>query len=208
MNATKIPAQFTEPSAAVQDPQELGIISELTKELVEIDDKIERLKSTMEQLADRRKQVAEVLIPDHMSSLGVAAITTIEGHKLEVKPFYQASIKRLFEKGPYDPNAYAWLEQNGHGGVIKTAVEVTFGRGELDEAKSCVAMLKTDLGLGNRVSLEQSVHAQTLKALCREIMERGEALPESYFKVYTGRQAVVKASKQSHFSIDADSIDA
>lgn len=191
MNTTKIPAQFLEPSAAAQDPEQLGIISKLTTDAAAIAESIEAAEKLLESLKQRYKQVTEVEIPDRMASLGLSEICTTDGHKLLIKPFYQASIKREFEKGPHMSGAFDWLETNGHGGVIKTAIEIAFPRGQFDMAKNM--LMKLQRTFGERVSLDRSVHAQTLKALTKEIMEAGKTLPEEFFNVYSGRVAVIKS---------------
>lgn len=190
MNPTKIPAQFLETSAASQDPEELGIISQLTEDAAKLEESIEVTEKLLDELKQRHKQVTEVEIPDRMTALGLTEITTTGGHRLTIKPFYQASIKREFEKGPHVAGAFDWLETNGHGGVVKTAIEILFPRGQLDSAKKTLDALKVTFG--ERVTLDRSVHAQTLKALTKEIMQAGKALPEEYFNVYAGRVAVIK----------------
>lgn len=205
MKETKIPAQWTEASAEPQDPQDLGIITTMANEAILVERQIVDAEQLLTSLKEKHKRITEIEIPDRMAALGVDSITTTLGHKLTIKPFYQGSIKRIGERGPHDERAFDWLDANGHGGVIKTSVEVEFGRGAKKVAEELVKKLRT--AFGDRVSFNQSVHAQTMKALVREIMESGGSLPEQFFNVYSGRVATIKVNRDPITSSSADKLD-
>lgn len=197
-----IPAQLlSEPGAEVQSDAELGIIATFAHELISLDKRIERAEKELDALKSRRKQVSETEIPDRLAGLGLSDFTTVDGYKLSIAPFYQASIKRINDErgGMYEPGAFKWLEDNGHGGAIKNEINVPLGRGEevLDQARRVVDVLRTSYHMP--ATLEQSVHAMTLKSLARELAERGDTLPPEYFNTYTGRQTKIKAPRQPKF---------
>lgn len=195
MNPTTIPAQYMETSAASQNPEDLGIIAKLTCRAVALEEEIARYEKLLDSVKKAHKQVTEVDIPERMTALGLTGLKTTEGHELTIKPFYQASLKREYERGPVLAGAFDWLNNNGHAGVIKTAIEVVFPKGMLDVAKTFSKKLAAEAPRGATVELDQGVHAATLKALFKELKERGETLPDEYFNTYSGNVAVVKKNE-------------
>lgn len=143
-------------------------------------DSIQKLLDTFE---DNIKKYSFVLIPDKMNELGLQKFTTSEGLVVETVGVYSGS----FVEGKTDEGV-EWLEEHGHGGVVKRNVVVPFEKGEDKKVEKIEALLKKE-GLGYDVL--KSVHHQTFKGLVRELTESGVTLPPTIFKTFVGKQAKV-----------------
>lgn len=71
--------------------------------------------------------------------------------------------------------AHAWLTEKGFGGLIKTDVIVTFGKGEQAAAQECAA------AVGG--TLKEAVHPATLKSFIKEQLAAGAPVPFDLFAV-------------------------
>lgn len=131
------------------------------------------------------KTLAEIEIPELMARIGVKTFTTTTNLQVEVKDDVQASVKEADR-----PRAFAWLESNGHGGLIKSEVVVAFARAEKEKA----AELAGELGKqypGN-VRQDQWVEPQTLKSFVKKRLEANEKVPEDIFSIRKFKVAKVK----------------
>lgn len=138
------------------------------------------LEAEKEDLAARLKEINIKLeasyykdLPDLLDEAGVTAIELpAEGNqpavKAEAKPFYRANIPANWPQ-PQRSAAFAWLDDNGHGDLIKQTVEVAFARGERDLAHD---FLKEVNDRGLNVEFAEGVHSATLTAWLREQVEK------------------------------------
>jgi hypothetical protein len=134
---------------------------------LEIENYDDLIKQTKEEL----RRVLRDELPEMFSSAGV---TTIEigpegnhpGFRAELKPYIHANV-------PADnaEEAYAWLEANGHGDIIKHTVTASFGLGEEERAKSLMLLLDT-----TEVAYEvkKGVPWNTLTAFIKEQTKAGD----------------------------------
>lgn len=167
-------------------------VAELTFQQSVLEDEV----ATMEiLLKDKKRKLLDIEqreLPEAMDKVGLAEFKTKNGTKVSVKQFYNASI-------PADrkDEALDWLEVNDHGGIIKTNVAVSFGKGEREAAD---AFLRFARGFNEHPvdpEMTRGVHAQTLKAFVREMMESGASIPLDMFGVHMGRKAVIKRAKEA-----------
>lgn len=152
----------------------LGELSALAHALVAADREVDAAEALLRQRKEEARLLREESIPMAMAELGLNEVRLDSGERVTVKQDVYASI-------PPDKRneAYAWLEANGFGGLIKTEVVMHFTRGELDAAKQLAAELKQE---GYEPELEQGVHVQTLRAFLREQLEQANAaLPLELF---------------------------
>lgn len=155
---------------AIADDQ-LASLADLVNQQKELETRIKNGENLLKQLKEELEEISTKLIPDRMDQLGMRNLTTATGVKVEIKPFYSAKI--------LSPVAYKWLDEHGHGGIIKTTVERRFTRDERDAA---VKFAAENPGF----ELNESIHHQTLTAFVKEIYSDNESLPEELFSVYQG----------------------
>jgi hypothetical protein len=103
----------------------------------------------------------------------------------------KAEIRELEKKS----QALKWLEENGHAGLIKHDVKVSFAKGEYDEADKLIKVLNKNF---KNIPYDENstVHSQTLKAFAKDQYKLGETLPEDLFNVYEASIAKVTLGKE------------
>ena len=158
------------------DDQELESLSSLVEKQLELEGRIEKGEALLKQLKSELEEVSTHQIPDKLDQLGISQIKTKEGRTVTVKPFYSCKV--------LDPAAYAWLDQHGHGGIIKTKLVREYLRTERDEAVEYQRQHP-------EFRLDETIHHQTLSAFTKEIYSNNGSLPEEYFKVYQGSKTKI-----------------
>lgn len=155
--------------------EEIQGLADLIDRQLKLEDRIEEGKKLLAQLGTKLTEVSNKLIPDKMDQLGFKALCLSNGRKVEIKPFYGCKLL---------DGAFRWLDNNGHGGLIKTTVERKFNRDQRSEA---IEFVKANTGF----ELSEEIHHQTLNAFTREIYSNNESLPEEYFQVFQGSKTKI-----------------
>lgn len=175
--------------------------------LVRLAERAQRLTAESEALEKRAKEVAaearaieENEIPDFMDELGLSEFALEDGTKVQLKDIVSAGI-------PKDSRAeaYEWLREHGHGGLIKTTITVFIPREEQEKVAELIEALEP-FGLSPEVG--EDVHGQTLGAWVREWLDKDAArddeaedeprtpLPMELLGVYMARRAIFKLPKK------------
>lgn len=151
----------------------------------------------LESLNTALNQVLTKDLPDAMQEAGIRK-TTLEAQgnypavEIELKPFYQANIPVSWPEEKRKA-AFNWLQENGHGDLIKTEVSVPFAREDRDGA---LELSETLHSAGHNVSVKENVHAQTLTAFLREQVEQhGITPPLDIIGGVVGRIAKIKVKE-------------
>lgn len=117
-------------------------------------------------------------LPDLMDEIGIASIALPADGNLppvtaQLKPYYAANIQAKWPEQQRKA-AFDWLDQHGHGDLIKTEVTVLFPREERAEASELLEELR---GEGLEPVIKENVSHQTLTAWLKEQVERSGILP-------------------------------
>lgn len=153
----------------------------------EVADRLTQLEGELGDTKALLRQYDEVMIPDLMSSIGMATFQLDDGTTVKVAPFVDVSVREDDRA-----TAWEWLDQQGFGDIVKHEVSVSLGKGDGELADAAVQALE-NMGLSVRDRL--SVHPGTLKAFVSEQIkkaaEQGVAPmvfpPE--FNIFQGRRA-------------------
>jgi len=180
---------------------ELGAVADMAQRMVNLEAEIERMEELLKQKKQDLKVLAENDLPDLMQELNIRSFELNDGSKVDVKDVIQASIP---SQGAIDrakeesvrtellllqQQCFEWLRANGGGDLIKSAVEVQFGRDEDEAANAFTAALR-DQHLNYKRAT--SVHPQTLNSFMKERLTEGRDVPMELFRVYTGRRANIR----------------
>lgn len=171
----------------------LGAISKLASKQKTLADEVAALETRLKTVKSDLQRVEEHDLPEAMDAVGMEEFKLTDGTKIKISTFYNASISP-----DRKDEAFEWLDERGHGGLIKTEVSLEFGRGELDVAREFMVWLKSekpDLS----PEFAQSVHWQTLRAFVREQIEsptEDATLPLDLFGVFIGRKAKLTPPKK------------
>lgn len=158
-------------------------VTALVQEVRRIEAEMEQLEAAQKRLLQRKRLLEEVDIPNALTEAGVSEFTTLDGLKVGTK-FIVGTI-------PADSKdeAFRWLDEHGHGGIIKRGVQVNFDKGSEEAAEKAAESLR-ELGLDPKVTL--NVHAQTFMSFAREQIQKGNMLPLDRWGVFYGTKAVIK----------------
>lgn len=170
---------------ALPKDETIGELSAMVKDLIEVRNRLEELEELRKELSKKELRLGGELIPSKMQELGVSSLT-VNDRKVTCKPFYSAKIKPESE-----PLAFDWLEESGHGGVIKGELIVQYRRPEREKALLIKQMLKEQYDIEANIKL--GVHHSTLRALARELIEdEGVVPPPDLFELFIGQQTIIK----------------
>ena len=153
-------------------------------QVAELEDQLKKAKAVL-------FTISTVDLPEAMKEAGLEKFTSTDGLEISVTPDVICGISEARREA-----AYEWLIKNNFGGIIKSDVDVMFGRDEREKALKLVEQLRKK---GMEVSLSQSIHAQTLKSFVKERMADTESdikFPLELFGVLPFNKATVKPSKK------------
>lgn len=169
-------------------------------------DKIARVRDLQKTKADleaRLKETNKELdasyfreLPDLMDAAGVTLVEIppegdLPAITAKVGPYYRANIA-----ADWPPErraaAFKWLDDNGHGDLIKTNVTVPFARDEREEARKLVAKLEAE---GLPTVIGEAIPWATLTAWLKEMVEKHNAtdLPLETLGATVGRVVTLKS---------------
>ena len=158
-------------------------LSQLVKQVTQLDKKIDDWEGQIKILKDQRKRITHDRIPGLMDEMGVEKIE-VEGASVSCKPVVHASTPV-----PRKEEAFAWLRENGLDGIIKNDVVVTFGKGEDNIAGNLVGQLQEK---GFDPKTKTHIHASTLKAFVKERVTAGKHIDLDMFGAFVSSAAEIK----------------
>ena len=169
--------------------ENLKSLADQIKKLRALEDKV---KSDEESLKEEKKELERIsgeVIPTLLSEMGLSSLKLADGSAVDVKPYYAANISLKNRE-----EAYNWLRSNGLGDIIKNEITVSFGRDEDNKATTYVNLAK---GQGYQPTQKLKVEPMTLKALVRERIETGNAMPTDIFNVFVGNRTTIKRKQET-----------
>ena len=179
---------------------ELGAIAHLAERMSLVEDEINLHESLLKQKKQELKVLAEQDLPNLMQELNIKNFTLSNGAKVEVKDVLTASVpsQGAIDRAKDDAKqelqilqqqCFKWLRDNKLGDLIKSNVEVQFGRNEDDKCNEFTNELREKKLLYKRAV---GVHPQTLNATLKERLSEGKDVPVEMFRVYMGRRANIR----------------
>lgn len=177
---------------SVEIPEDIGEISKLSNALVEAQREVRAAEEELKNKKENLKRIQEEALPEAFSNIGLKELKLDSGAIVKIKEFVACSIKKETQD-----EAWAWLRAEGHGDIIKNNVVVNFGKETdhltsvfLDVVREWIATRNEAKAIG--CETKTSVHYQTLAKFTREMLEKGEILPDRLFSVYHGQKAEIK----------------
>ena len=163
---------------------ELANVSSLAQKQINLTNEVSQIEDMLKAKKEELRLVQEQELPDALSEVGLTQIVLSTGEKISLSEFYSAHISKANQQ-----QAYQWLIENGHEGIIKNEVSLKFNRGESQIVDETVLALKSR-GLSPEV--KQSIHPSTLKAFVKEQLTTGNDIPTEPFGIYIGTKANIK----------------
>ena len=158
-------------------------LSSLIRNSQQLSNQIKEAEQHLKDLKAMRHKVDTESIPAMMQEMGMDSIT-VDGNKVQLKPFVHASIPSD-RKG----EAFDWLRSIGESDIIKNDVVVSFSMGEDNLAKSIVADLEEK---GVNPSSKKNIHPMTLKSWLSDRIKDGKDVDLEMFGAYVGTTATFR----------------
>jgi len=154
--------------------QEIEALVLAAKKVAECEDALRRAQKSYAAIADYR-------IPELMEAAGYTeggVHTVRDGLSVKWIRAIRASIPVARKS-----EAYRWLDDNGHGGMIKRSFIISFGR---DDEKWAAKFARDLMQRKKPVPLERKdkVEPSTLKAFVKDQLQEGSDLPLDLFGVH------------------------
>lgn len=159
------------------------------EEATAMEEVVEQLEQDLKAAKATLHKMRTGIVPDIMTEIQMDK-TTWNGWDVSVSDFVSGSLPREPDK---KARAIEWLEGNEGGSLIKTKLNVDFGKGEKEKADKLAALLVTK---GLEPKVEVGAHAQSLQAFARERIKNGEPIDTEVLGLYTGRVAKFKKKPQ------------
>ena len=175
----------TDASALTMSDNDIEGLSALAARAKELEAELADLQSEVDLRAGKLRKLLEESIPEAMRGMGVSSFKMSDGSSIEVKPFYNASIKETHRNA-----AFQWLREEGFDDIIKKTVTVRFGRNETELSDTLLNLLETNDFMPE---VAEKVEPQTLKAFVKEQLEKGVSVPTETFGVHVGAKAKIKS---------------
>ena len=196
-----------ESAKATTKGADLSEITQVAERMVGMDADIEELKARGKALAEERRKLATVTLPEMMKSVGNNGLTEFvldSGHGVKIKPLIDASIpsKSAIEKEK-DPikkaemkarqkKCFAVLRAAKAGDLIKSNLVVEAGKGTTEKVKAVLKVIKAERLAWKR---DQMVAPATLVKWIKERLEAGLKVDRETFKVFDGVEAKISKPK-------------
>lgn len=180
------PGSFEEETNAT--PENAGdTLGRLVAQLRLAEQRVEQAEAELRERVKERDRIAMTDIPDAMAALGgLTSFKMEDGCTVAIKEDIKISTNEDTR-----PVVHEWLREHGHSGIIKA--QLVIGATELTEVQQA-KLAALALKFGADAERKDSVHHQTLLALCRELMEAGQPTPEGV-NVFPYKLAQIKEPK-------------
>jgi len=179
----------------------LGAITDMGQRMFDLEREIDSLENLLKEKKQSLTKLAEQDLPDLMQELNVKEFTLNNGAKCEIQDITSGSIPSASAiaraKTDEDKNelevrqqqCFDWLRSTGNGSLIRSNVEVQFGR---DEDKLCNDFTKELQDRSIHYRRAVGVHPATLNSFLKEKIENGSNVPRDTFKLFEGRKAKIR----------------
>lgn len=166
------------------DNNDLRQVSGLVRQQLLLEQRVEDLAADLKKAQLDLAHISGEALPAALAEHGLTELKMSDGSKVTISTVISANISK-----DRAPEAHEWLRSNGHADLIKNTVSVAFGKGDDEKAATLIERLDE---LGFDADQKEAVHPSTLKAFCKEQIERGTDIPSELFGIYIGQKTTIK----------------
>jgi len=181
--------------AETPDENTLETLKKKADEANEVQQIIDELEAQLSDAKARYRELTEREMVSIMMDLRMKKLTLDSGESLDLSEFFAGSLNKSTDKDA----GLRWIQGNGGLDLIKTDVNLSFGKSEHNMAVDLVECLRER---GYDPAVEEGVHHSTLASFAREKMreyydalENGETAQEPPLEmlgVYHGHKVKIK----------------
>lgn len=178
MSNTALPYDYSDYQDGSAKDQEdvLGRISILADKMRDKQKEIAEAEMHLKQLKEQHRQISEEQLPELFERVGMEELKTRSGLPLKLKERVHTSVSKERK-----PKAIAWLDEHGHGGMVKRTVVVEFDKTKEDKVKALLRLIGRNWP-NHRTELD--VHGSTVKAFVKQQLKDGKEIPIDLFGVH------------------------
>jgi hypothetical protein len=149
----------------------------MMKQLKSAQEEAEQCELDLKRAETKRDFLAEEKIPELIAEVAELLDEDIDsdfqfaGMKLQLKDKFKFCT--ISEKNR--PSTFDWMDDNGHGGMIKREIIVSFDREQEEEARALQERLRDDYP---GVKEHGAIHSSTLRSWVKNRLEKGDPIPE------------------------------
>jgi Neuraminidase (sialidase) len=170
-------------------PDKIEQLKTAVAEAIRLEQHIAQLEEDAKVFRKQQHYLRSQVIPDIMAELQMSELVSA-GHKIKVEDFYSGSLPKESEKRQA---ALDWLKTHGGEALIKTELTVPFAKSQHNVA---IALTEDLAKQGYNVSLDSTVHSQTLLAFVREKVRNGDDIDFDTLGIYSGKVAKITEVKK------------
>ena len=172
------------PNEAMGDNMMAALVS-LADQQEAAENEVERLQALMDEAKSNVRRLSEHEIPKLLDGLE-GTLNLPDGRKITVTEKIRTSVT-----GERKLRAMNWLEEHGHGGIIKRRMTIDLGKEQEELAKQIKAKLE-ELDQAVLFKEDHNVAWQTMDAFVKEQLGLGTDLPLEMFGVYHQKLAKIR----------------
>jgi hypothetical protein len=172
-----------------EKPVDLNVIRQRAVELRDAYLKKTDLENQVKIVDQNIKKIERDDLPEMFTQAGISSVTVEAAGN---HPAFIAERGTVYTaKIPDDKRASAfdWLENNGHGDLIKSVINIFFGMQEHEERLRVMKLL-SDAKV--QYYTNESVHHMTLKAFVKTEILKGHTIPNDLLGVYVFDEVKIK----------------
>jgi hypothetical protein len=169
------------------DNNDLKQVAGLARQQLILEQRVEDLTAELKRAQAELAHISGEALPAALAEHGLTELKMADGSKLTVATVISANISKERANEAHD-----WLRTNGFADLIKNTVSVAFGKGDDEKASRLISQLDQ---MGFDADQKEAVHPSTLKAFCKEQIERGSSIPSELFGIYIGQKTTIKKGK-------------
>lgn len=162
----------------------MSALGKLATKIDSLNREEEELQEQLKRVAAEKRVLVEEVMPSLMTSNGITSLKLDDGRSISYKEEYFAHISE--DKKPY---AFQWFEDHGLADIIKNKYEISFTRGQSEEAEKFERLIAES---GNPYTNKRDVHPSTLKSVVNRLIAEGEMPPQDIFGIYQKRSVVIR----------------
>jgi hypothetical protein len=179
--------EFADTSTRRPTDAELSSVASLVDLLVQLDGQVEEAEDRLKRLKARQREVAEQHLPRAMESCGergVSSWTLGSGEKVQLSTKYRCGqlddAPDELKKAGSRPigqrlEALRWLEESGHGDLVRRTIVITLGKGSEEAEREILSHFQSLRLNSGKVTTSNVVSWNTLAGFVRSLEVEAEA---------------------------------
>lgn len=172
-----------------EKPVDLNIIRARAKELRDAYLTKNDLEQQAKIVGERIQKIERDELPEMFTQAGISSVTV---ESTGNHPAFIAERGTIYSaKIPDDKrqDAFSWMEENGHGDLIKSVINIFFGMQEHEERLRVMKLLDN---AKVQYYTNESIHHMTLKAFVKGEITKGHTIPMDLLGAYVFDEVKIK----------------